>query len=124
VFASTGAVMVNQISDGAVTHLGVSFVFGAVVAALIYGIGHLRRTFLSCDAGVLGSGFFPSAECCLMSLAQSLGAIAASIVLLVALGLRCPDGCDPAPEWQLVSIFGARNRSDVHPDVCDFGFWA
>jgi len=23
----------------------------------------------------------------------------------------------------LVSIFGARNRSDVHPDVCDFGFW-
>jgi len=44
VFAGTGAVMVNQISDGAVTHLGVNFVFGAVVAALIYGIGHLRRT--------------------------------------------------------------------------------
>jgi len=39
VFAGTGAVMVNSISDGAVTHVGISFVFGAVVAALIYGWG-------------------------------------------------------------------------------------
>jgi aquaporin Z len=41
VFAGTGAVMVNEISKGAVTHVGISFVFGAVVAALIYSIGHL-----------------------------------------------------------------------------------
>jgi aquaporin Z len=41
VFAGTGAVMVNKISDGAITHVGISFVFGAVVAALIYG----TRTF-------------------------------------------------------------------------------
>ncbi|WP_263975451.1 TPR end-of-group domain-containing protein [Leptolyngbya sp. 7M] len=41
VFAGTGAVMVNRISDGAVTHLGISFVFGSVVAALIYALGHI-----------------------------------------------------------------------------------
>ncbi|HEY9875651.1 MAG TPA: aquaporin, partial [Candidatus Obscuribacterales bacterium] len=41
VFAGTGAVMVNQLSNGAVTHLGISFVFGAVVAALIYTLGHI-----------------------------------------------------------------------------------
>jgi hypothetical protein len=28
VFAGTGAVMVNNISQGAITHLGISFVFG------------------------------------------------------------------------------------------------
>lgn len=38
VFAGTGAgaVMVNVITEGAITHLGVSFVFGVVVAAMIY----------------------------------------------------------------------------------------
>jgi aquaporin Z len=36
VFAGLGAVMVNSISDGSLSHLGVSFVFGAVVAAVIY----------------------------------------------------------------------------------------
>lgn len=41
VFAGTGPVMANFISNGAVTHLGISFVFGAVVAALIYCLGHL-----------------------------------------------------------------------------------
>jgi DNA-binding transcriptional ArsR family regulator len=43
VFAGTGAVMVNKISQGAITHLGVSFVFGAVVAAMIYATGHISR---------------------------------------------------------------------------------
>jgi aquaporin Z len=38
VFTGTGAVMVNNISQGAITHLGISFVFGAVVAALIYSL--------------------------------------------------------------------------------------
>lgn len=41
VFAGTGAVMVNHLSNGTITHLGISFVFGAVVAALIYSLGHI-----------------------------------------------------------------------------------
>lgn len=88
VFAGTGAVMVNQISDGAVTHLGVSFVFGAVVAALIYGIGHLSGAHFNpaVTLGFWASGFFPKRRVLPYVLAQSLGAIAASIVLLVALG--------------------------------------
>jgi aquaporin Z len=31
---------VNKISQGAITHIGISLVFGAVVAALIYTLGH------------------------------------------------------------------------------------
>ena len=41
VFAGTGAVIVNHLSQGAVTHLGISFVFGAVVTVLIYTLGHI-----------------------------------------------------------------------------------
>lgn len=88
VFAGTGAVMVNQISDGAVTHLGVSFVFGAVVAALIYGMGHLCGAHFNpaVTLGFWASGFFPKRQVLPYILAQSLGAIAASTLLLISLG--------------------------------------
>jgi MIP family channel proteins len=88
VFAGTGAVMVNQISDGAVTHLGISFVFGAVVAALIYALGHISGAHFN-PAVTLAfwtSGFFPKRQVLPYILAQSLGAIAASALLFMALG--------------------------------------
>jgi MIP family channel proteins len=88
VFAGTGAVMVNQISNGAVTHLGISFVFGAVVAALIYTLGHISGAHFN-PAVTLAfwvSGFFPRKHVIAYILAQSLGAIAASALLLISLG--------------------------------------
>jgi aquaporin Z len=88
VFAGTGAVMVNAISGGVVTHLGISFVFGAVVAALIYGIGHLSGAHFNpaVTLGFWASGFFPKRRVLPYILAQSLGAIAASALLLISLG--------------------------------------
>lgn len=88
VFAGTGAVMVNTISDGAITHLGVSFVFGAVVAALIYSIGHLSGAHFN-PAVTLAfwtSGFFPKQRVLPYIAAQSVGAVLASALLLVSLG--------------------------------------
>jgi len=88
IFAGTGAVMVNVISKGAVTHIGISFVFGAVVAALIYAIGHLSGAHFN-PAVTLAfwtSGFFPKHRVLPYILAQSLGATAASVLLLVSLG--------------------------------------
>ncbi|MDJ0736743.1 MAG: MIP/aquaporin family protein [Nostocaceae cyanobacterium] len=88
VFAGTGAVMVNSLSNGAITHLGISFVFGAVVAALIYGIGHISGAHFN-PAVTLAfwtSGFFPKQKVLPYILAQSLGAITASILLLLSLG--------------------------------------
>lgn len=88
VFAGTGAVMVNDISQGAVTHIGISFVFGAVVAALIYGIGHISGAHFN-PAVTLAfwtSGFFPKKRVLPYILAQSVGAIAASTFLLISLG--------------------------------------
>jgi MIP family channel proteins len=88
VFAGTGAVMVNQISDGAVTHLGISCVFGAVVAALIYTLGHISGAHFN-PAVTLAfwtSGFFAGEKVLLYILAQSVGAIVASATLLLTLG--------------------------------------
>lgn len=88
VFAGTGAVMVNHISKGAVTHLGISFVFGGVVAALIYTLGHVSGAHFN-PAVTLAfwtSGFFPRRRVLAYILAQCGGAIAASALLLFSLG--------------------------------------
>lgn len=90
VFAGTGAVMVDSISDGAVSHLGVSFVFGGVVAALIYGIGHISGAHLN-PAVTLAfwtSGFLPRKRVFPYILAQTLGAIVASSLLRASLGME------------------------------------
>jgi MIP family channel proteins len=88
IFAGTGAVMVNQISNGAVTHLGISFVFGAVVAALIYTLGHISGAHLN-PAVTLAfwtSGFFPRQSVLSYIVAQCIGASAASALLVLSLG--------------------------------------
>jgi MIP family channel proteins len=88
VFAGTGAVMVNQISGGAITHLGISCVFGAVVAALIYTLGHISGAHFNpaVTLAFWSSGFFPRKKVLAYIVAQSLGAIAASGLLRLALG--------------------------------------
>lgn len=88
VFAGTGAVMVNKISAGSVTHLGISFVFGAVVTALIYSLGHISGAHFNpaVTLGFWASGFFPKYKVLPYILAQCAGAVAASQLLLITLG--------------------------------------
>ena len=88
VFAGPGAVMVNSISNGSLSHLGVSFVFGAVVAAVIYATRHISEAHIN-PAVTLAfwtSGFFPRRKVIPYVVAQCLGAIAASGLLLLTLG--------------------------------------
>jgi MIP family channel proteins len=88
VFIGTGAVIVNQISQGAITHLGISMVFGAIVAALIYAIGHISGAHFN-PAVTLAfwrSGFFPGDRVVAYILAQCVGAIAASLLLRSTFG--------------------------------------
>jgi MIP family channel proteins len=88
IFAGTGAVMVNTLSNGAVTHLGISIVFGAVVTALIYSLGHISGAHFN-PAVTLAfwrGGFFRRSLVMPYILAQVLGAITASGLLRISLG--------------------------------------
>ncbi len=89
VFAGTGAIIVNQISDGALTHLGISFVFGAVVAAMIYATGHISQAHLN-PAVTLAfwySSFFPRRKVLPYIVAQCVGAVLASALLRSTFGM-------------------------------------
>lgn len=47
VFAGTGAIVINQVSGGAITHAGVALVFGLVVMAMIYTFGDVSGAHLN-----------------------------------------------------------------------------
>jgi aquaporin Z len=71
-----------------VTHLGISFVFGAVVAALIYSLGHVSGAHFN-PAVTLAfwrGGFFPDNKVLPYILSQCIGAVIASIVLFLSFG--------------------------------------
>lgn len=86
--------MVNQISNGAVTHLGISFVFGAVVAALIYALGHVSGAHFNpaVTLAFWSSGFFPRYQVLPYLVAQCGGAVLASLLLRLSLGLTANMG--------------------------------
>lgn len=89
VFIGTGAVVVDRLSQGAITHLGISSVFGAIVAALIYSLGHISGAHFN-PAVTLAfwrSGFFPGDRVVPYIVAQCVGAIAASGLLRATFGM-------------------------------------
>jgi aquaporin Z len=47
VFAGTGAIIIDQASGGAVTHVGVALTFGLVVLAMIYTVGDISGAHLN-----------------------------------------------------------------------------
>ncbi len=80
--------MVNHLSHGAITHLGISFVFGAIVTALIYSLGHISGAHFNpaVTLAFWSSGVFKTDRVLPYIFAQGLGAIAASLVLALSLG--------------------------------------
>ena len=47
VFAGTGAVVVNDVSGGTVSHVGVALTFGLVILAMVYAVGDLSGCHLN-----------------------------------------------------------------------------
>ena len=47
VFAGTGAIVVDTVSGGAVSHVGVALTFGLIVLAMIYTIGDLSGAHIN-----------------------------------------------------------------------------
>lgn len=103
VFAGTGAIVVNDVA-GAVTHIGISLVFGLIVMAMIYSVGDISGAHMN-PAVTVAFWFgnrFPLKEIAPYVVAQLLGAIAASVMLRILffdhpnLGATLPQG----PWWQ------------------------
>src|SRR4029079_6673914 len=47
VFAGTGAIVVNDVSGGKVTHVGVALTFGLIVMSMIYAVGHISGAHIN-----------------------------------------------------------------------------
>ena len=47
VFAGTGAIVVNEVSNQAVSHLGIALTFGLIVLAMIYAIGDISGAHIN-----------------------------------------------------------------------------
>ncbi|MBU6388181.1 MAG: aquaporin, partial [Planctomycetes bacterium] len=47
VFCGTGAIVINDTSGGAITHVGIALTFGLVVLSLIYAFGHISGCHLN-----------------------------------------------------------------------------
>jgi aquaporin Z len=80
VFAGTGAVIINQVSDGAITHVGIALTFGLVVSAMIYTFGDISGAHINpaVTLGFWSAGRFQASDVFPYILSQCIGAILAS----------------------------------------------
>jgi aquaporin NIP len=100
VFAGTGAIIINDISNGSISHIGIAFTFGLVVLAMIYSLGDISGAHFNpaVTLGFLASGRFPSHLVIPYIASQCLGALLASIILKLlfpqhsTLGMTLPSG--------------------------------
>jgi aquaporin NIP len=83
VFAGTGALVIDSVTDGAVGHVGVALTFGLIVLAMIYTVGDVSGAHLNpaVTLGFVAARRFPPREAVSYIAAQCLGALAASLLL-------------------------------------------
>src|ERR1700728_4786204 len=102
VFAGTGAIVINDVSGGAVTHVGIALTFGLVIMAMIYTVGDISGAHFNpaVTSAFWLSGRFAGKQVLPYVLSQGAGAIAASGVLhflfptQTTLGATLPAGSD------------------------------
>lgn len=80
VFAGTGAIVVDDVSRGAVTHVGVALTFGLIVLAMIYALGEVSGAHMNpaVTLGFVAAGRMPVREAPAYMASQCAGAVAAS----------------------------------------------
>ena len=100
VFCGTGAIIINQESGGAITHVGIAITFGLIVAAMIYAVGDVSGAHLNPAVTIAFwvAKTFPVKEILPYVISQSVGAFLASLTLKILfpannlLGATLPSG--------------------------------
>ncbi len=102
VFAGTGAIVINDVSGGAITHVGIALTFGLIVTAMVYALGEISGAHLN-PAVTVGFCFarrFQARMVLPYIASQCVGAILASAILKVlfpdhaTLGATLPSGSE------------------------------
>jgi aquaporin Z len=114
VFAGTGAVVIDAVTGGGVSHVGVAVTFGLVVMAMIYAVGDVSGAHLNpaVTAGFWLARRLPGRCVVPYLLSQLAGAFLASGVLRAMfsnrayLGATLPAGSDAQSFWLEVVLTG------------------
>lgn len=95
VFIGVGAIIVNQLSDNSIGHLGIAFNFGLVITVMIYACGHISGAHFNPAVTIafIISGDFPLNNLIQYLISQLLGAISASLLLKLFFGSMINLGC-------------------------------
>lgn len=80
VFAGTGAIVINQVSNGAITHVGVALTFGLIVLSMIYTLGEISGAHLNPAVTIAfwAAGRLPFNRVAPYIASQTIGALLAS----------------------------------------------
>jgi len=83
VFAGTGAIVINEVSGGAITHVGIALTFGLVVLAMVYTFGDISGAHLNpaVTIGFWAARRMPGCEVLPYISSQIVGAVLASGLL-------------------------------------------
>lgn len=83
IFCGTGAIIINQESNGAVSHVGIAITFGLIVSAMIYSIGEISGAHLNPAVTIAFwvAKSFPAKDILPYILSQGIGAFLASFTL-------------------------------------------
>ncbi|MFM7055752.1 MAG: MIP/aquaporin family protein [Planctomycetota bacterium] len=100
VFAGTGAIVINGVSSGAVTHPGIALTFGLAVLAMIHTFGPISGAHMNpaVTLALFAAGRFPRRSLAFYLGSQVAGAVLASLVLKLlfpdhaTLGATIPSG--------------------------------
>jgi len=102
VFCGTGAIIINQQSGGAITHMGVAITFGLIVMSMIYSLGNISGAHLNPAVSIAFTiaKSFPVKQLPGYIISQLTGALLASFTLKFLfpsnqfLGITTPAGLE------------------------------